>query len=776
MKKNKLNVLIAGISSSIVLASALIFINVNPSRIVKGENQDSWATECTLPSGYTSIADLNTSAVSGTSYTTRGTITSFEANSFFIQSRNRGIMIYSTTSLGSFSIGNVVDVTGTYTKYNGVNELTSPTATLYSETNPNPVIKSTLTESQYNAIDDTSNGLYIGLDSITIASVSNNNVTLNLGSTVINGFIPSTTIANRTAVRTALNSYLSNGTVLDFSGIVTKYESGSTSYYQIRIPYTTCMVEHGSVAPTLVTSISISPQSSTIGTADSQQFTAAVLPSDATDPSITWSCTTGGSITANGLFTASTVGNYTITATANDASSVTGTASISVTNTIIPVTSITISPSTATIDTAGTQQFTATVLPSNATSSSVTWSATGGTISNSGLFSSTTAGTFTITALSNDSSGVSGTASITVTEHVASESGTVVTNPVQNGNELGPLYNPGTSEQLSVNYLEMISSKYGDSILIDYGNFEMLIDGGETGDATNVQNALKSKCEDHQLEVLVVTHPHSDHMGAFQSGYDTFKSVSELTSIKYIVDFGCTYTTNAYTTYKTFRDSWVSNGSIYYPIYQMINNNTSGYPNIFKVTSDVTITFLNTNNYYDVTSSAPSDVNECSVCFVLSTGNYRYFLCGDAESSSEAGIVSNYSGTGLWSADTINIVKANHHGSKTSNTTSYLDLIKPDYYIFSSSIISNNRTTSGVTTAQHPYLETIQRVLNYTTNLYWTGTNGTIHSTLNFASSTMSLSFEGRTINYYYNGSIVSVEDEKASLLQNTKYYTQISA
>lgn len=761
----KKQALIASITSTMVIGLALTLINYNNIDLVKGIDDNDWDTACVLPAGYTSIASIADEGVAGTTYTTRGTITSFEDRSFFIQSRGRGLMIYSTYSLGSFSLGNVVDVTGTYTLYNGTNELTSPTVTLYSASNSNPIIKEELSESAYNLIDNDYNGRYVGLSGITIESRSSNNLTITYGESTIYGYVAFTT--TRASVYDAIDEYIKSGTSLDFSGIVTRYKTEYYDYYQLRTPTISVFTEHTSSPIKYVSSITVSPSSASIYTTESQQFTASVLPVDATDSSITWT-STGGSISATGLFSSTSAGDFTITATANDGSGVYGTATIHVAEPIVLVSSISVSPSSAEIDTEGTQQFTATVQPDNATDSTVVWSSSGGTITSAGVFSSSTTGSFTITATANDGSGIYGTASITVIEHQEASTGTVIDNPAQNGSVLGPMYIPGTLDQLSVNYLEMIS-QYGDSILIDYGNFEILVDGGKGGDKNNVWAALKSKCEDHVLEMLIATHPHDDHLGALLD-YSGFTTNSEVTSIKYIVDFGCEGS-GVYGSYVNFRNSWTT--ATYYPIYRMIHNESSGYPNVFNITSSVAITFLNTNNYVDITGSAPSDANECSIAFELSCGNYRYFLGGDCEANCESGLVSNYSETSLWSESTINIVKANHHGSATSNTANFLAMMKPDYFIASAAITSGNRTSGGVT-QQHPYTSAIVRASVYTSQIYWNGINGTISTVHNASFTTMAMNFATRTIDYYYDSSIVDRESERSTTYLNSKFYSQL--
>ena len=81
------------------------------------------------------------------------------------------------------------------------------------------------------------------------------------------------------------------------------------------------------------------------------------------------------------------------------------------------VSSITVAPSSKTLEVGGTQQLTATVSPDNALDKTVTWSTSNGsvaTVSSTGLVTAVAEGTATITATANDGSGKTGTCSITV--------------------------------------------------------------------------------------------------------------------------------------------------------------------------------------------------------------------------------------------------------------------------------------------------------------------------------------------------------------------------
>ena len=165
---------------------------------------------------------------------------------------------------------------------------------------------------------------------------------------------------------------------------------------------------------TAVTSITITGRGgATTITIDggSLQLSASVLPANATNKAVTWSITSGTSLasinTTTGLVTAIDNGTVTARATANDGSEIYGTLVITISNQVTAVTSITVTgaggATTITTD-GGSLQLIASVLPSNATNKTVTWSVTNGieqaTISSSGLLTAVANGTVTARATS----------------------------------------------------------------------------------------------------------------------------------------------------------------------------------------------------------------------------------------------------------------------------------------------------------------------------------------------------------------------------------------
>lgn len=164
-----------------------------------------------------------------------------------------------------------------------------------------------------------------------------------------------------------------------------------------------------------VTGVSVSPTSATVGLGTTQQLNATITPANATNQNVSWSSsnTAVATINASGLVTAVSAGSATITVTTADGNK---TATSAITVSTIPVSSVAVSPTTASLYAGNTQQFTATISPANATNKNVTWSSSNtaiATVNSSGLITAVAAGTATITATTQDGNKTA-TATITV--------------------------------------------------------------------------------------------------------------------------------------------------------------------------------------------------------------------------------------------------------------------------------------------------------------------------------------------------------------------------
>ena len=162
-----------------------------------------------------------------------------------------------------------------------------------------------------------------------------------------------------------------------------------------------------------VSSISLSASTLALKVEETSQLVATILPENATNKSVTWASNNLEVVTVsnNGLVTAIAVGTATISATAGDK---TATCSVTVLESVVPVSSILISPSSIGLEVGNSQTLSATVLPANATNQTVTWSSSDtsiATVSN-GRVTAISEGNAVITARAGEKTA---TCSVTVT-------------------------------------------------------------------------------------------------------------------------------------------------------------------------------------------------------------------------------------------------------------------------------------------------------------------------------------------------------------------------
>lgn len=153
-----------------------------------------------------------------------------------------------------------------------------------------------------------------------------------------------------------------------------------------------------------VTGVSVSPATVTIGLGTTQQLNATIAPANATNQNVTWtsSNTSVATVNASGLVSAVAAGTATITVKTVDGNK---TATSAITVSTIPVSSVAVSPTSASLYAGNTQQLTATISPTNATNKNVTWASSNtaiATVNSAGLVTAVAAGSATITATTQD--------------------------------------------------------------------------------------------------------------------------------------------------------------------------------------------------------------------------------------------------------------------------------------------------------------------------------------------------------------------------------------
>jgi hypothetical protein len=166
--------------------------------------------------------------------------------------------------------------------------------------------------------------------------------------------------------------------------------------------------------------VTVSPNTASVLTSGSQQFTAVVTGSSNTG--VAWSHTGGGSITWGGEYNApsSTSGSpFTVTATSSADGTKSGSASVAVTSS--PVVAVAISPTSYAMYNGYSHTFVATV--TGGTPTTVTFTCTGGSVTSGGIYTPSTTGTHSVTATSIADATKSATATVTVTTYTTTGGG-----------------------------------------------------------------------------------------------------------------------------------------------------------------------------------------------------------------------------------------------------------------------------------------------------------------------------------------------------------------
>src|SRR5882762_1983114 len=179
------------------------------------------------------------------------------------------------------------------------------------------------------------------------------------------------------------------------------------------------------LAPPIKTNINVStivtvPGSITLEPGQSKQFASygRTPAGDSVDINVTWQAVGGGSISGNGLYIAGTLqGDYAVKATLVPPAAIGApVVAVPMRTSVVhvdPVAQIVVVPASTSVVTGGTQQFAAYGRRSAGDSVvlSVVWSATGGTISSSGLYTAdATPGGYVVNASAD---GLTGTATVT---------------------------------------------------------------------------------------------------------------------------------------------------------------------------------------------------------------------------------------------------------------------------------------------------------------------------------------------------------------------------
>ncbi len=215
----------------------------------------------------------------------------------------------------------------------------------------------------------------------------------------------------------------------------------------------------------------------------------------------------------------------------------------------------------------------------------------------------------------------------------------------------------------------------------------MMIDTGTKRRNIKIRGALLALGID-QIDYLVVTHPHDDHMG---NAADIIKkyNVKNIIMPKIALDNQV--------------DTLTYNHLINSIAKHDVNPMTANSGNKMNLGS-ATVEFLAPFEQYD-------NLNNMSIVLKVSFGDTSFLFQGDAENTIEKHILSSDIDI---SAD---VIKVGHHGSNTSTSDEYLDRVNPSIAVVS---------CGADNTFKHPNKQTIDTLVNQDIKTYITAYNGNI--------------------------------------------------
>jgi competence protein ComEC len=228
----------------------------------------------------------------------------------------------------------------------------------------------------------------------------------------------------------------------------------------------------------------------------------------------------------------------------------------------------------------------------------------------------------------------------------------------------------------------------GDAILIQEGDFQVLVDGGPD-DSVVFKLAKRMPSYDKNIEIVILTHPHEDHIRGLMNVLDEF------------------------TVERVFINRIEYENKVYEDL-------LSGYKDIilevkegdkFKykdIEGEIIYPILNKGSNSRMQNK---NINNESIVTLLDIKGKRLLLMGDAEQEVENKLLKESSLENMY------ILKAGHHCSRTATSDMFLRAINPEV-----SICSYGKGNKF----GHPHYETIEKFKKYNVQYLETAKEGDI--------------------------------------------------
>lgn len=191
-----------------------------------------------------------------------------------------------------------------------------------------------------------------------------------------------------------------------------------------------------------------------------------------------------------------------------------------------------------------------------------------------------------------------------------------------------------------------------DCTLVECDGAYMLIDGGNKEDSQLVVAYLREQGVE-ELEAVVCTHAHEDHVGGLPAALAVFPTQAVYAPTK-------TYASQAFDDFLRYVD-------------QQRLEIAVPSPGDTWTLGNAAVTVLGPVKSY-------AEPNNTSIILLVEYGETRFLFTGDMETAAETDMLDYWDGKMDWDVD---VLKVGHHGSDTSSGYRFIYMTQPEYGVIS---------------------------------------------------------------------------------------------
>ena len=224
----------------------------------------------------------------------------------------------------------------------------------------------------------------------------------------------------------------------------------------------------------------------------------------------------------------------------------------------------------------------------------------------------------------------------------------------------------------------------GDASIIMRNGYTMMIDGGDSSNSSFIYSFLRNTLGISHIDTIIVTHPHSDHVGGIAAALNACSVDVIYTPVK-------EYDTRQWDSVLKYAE--LQGTPVVIP----------SYGEYFYL-GDALVEILAPLRYN-------INLNNMSIVIKITYGEYSFLFMGDAEWEEEMDLLD--SGFDL----TADVIRIGHHGSDSSSIRDFLKAVSPKYAIIS----VGRKNAYG-----HPGAKTLQTIEDLDIIMYRTDLDGTV--------------------------------------------------